>query len=162
MHLMKILLACTFFFCGINSYSQDAAAITHIDSIVNTINKLHLQVYEDSVTKKIADPEMEMKTYLLEVFDDGVLKKYQYKMKSLDNENGIYTTFIQSTAFYYDQDQLIKVEQSRLQFEKRSDLNWYYSNDTLLKYPGNDPGRSDSFLSAAKEFLKHAHWRQKK
>lgn len=162
MHLIKIFLVVMFFLFGINAYSQDSTRISHIDSIVSSINKLNLQVYKNSSTQKLRDSEINWTIYLTEVFDNGVLKKHQYKMSSLDHENGIYTPFLQSTTFYYDQNQLIKVEKSRLQFEKQSLLEWYFLDDKLLKDTGKDSSLANSFLSNAKEFLERAKWKEKK
>ena len=149
-------------FLGINSYAQDSYKIENIDSLVSSINRLNLQVHLDSSTKKVADIEMELKTYSLVVFDNGVLRKYQIKMSSFDHENNVYTPFSQSTTFYYDQNKLIKVEKSRLQFEKQSVLEWYFSDDKLLKCTDTNSSLASSFLINAKEFLKRAKWIEKK
>ena len=159
---MKTFLVSVFLFCAINSYSQDATKIAHIDSLVSSINKLNLQVYIDSSAKKIPDAEISMNLYLTTVFDAGILKKYQVKNSSSDSRDGISTPFIQSTTFYYDQGQLIKVEESRLQYENRSDVEWYYSNDTLLKYTGKDPAKANTLLANGKEYFKRIKWREKK
>ena len=70
-----------------------------------------------------------MKTYLTMMIDSKELKKYVSKGKTVRLENGVSKEMITGTAFYYDQNKLIKVEEFALQDEKEQHFAWYFSDD---------------------------------
>ncbi len=151
---MKPLLFLAFLFTWVNSYSQDR--ITIIDSLVNIANMMKTEINVDSSTQKLPDSETILTTYFTRVFDNGLLKKYELKASSFDNTNGIHTPFIQSTTFYYDDNKLIKAETFRLQYEAKTNFEWYYFDDKLIKCTAKDSSKSESLLATAKQFLKGA------
>lgn len=75
-----------------------------------------------------------MKTYLTIALDRGKLRKYVNQVYTTRLENGISKQMIGSNIFYFDQDKLIKVEDSMIEGEKKFHADWYYSENKSLYY----------------------------
>ena len=126
---MKPLFIFLLLFCCSNLYSQDSLKIKQIDSLVTTIAYSNLPSRLDSTSQDYPTLGLSMKTYITMLIDDKELKKYVYRVNTVRQENGISKQLITGSAFYYDRNKLIKVEEFGIQDGKEQHFTWYFFDD---------------------------------
>lgn len=129
-HLFFILLS----LIAINSYAQETPKTKDIDIIVSRINQSEYQVKKDTIIQDKPEYGLKMTTYLTMKVAANQLKKYENFVYTTLNQNGISREITTSTAFYYDQNKLIKVEEYMIEGSTKKVMNWYYSEDKPLYY----------------------------
>jgi hypothetical protein len=137
------------------TYSQDTLKVKQIDSIVRLTNNSGYKIQRDTIKQEPASG-LSMQTYLSMVSDDDDIKKYVNNVHMTMTQNGIKKNIITTNTFYFDKNKLIKVEEYIIEGEKRSEVEWYYSNDkpiynTLKSEKGQD--RAEFLLKLAKSML---------
>jgi hypothetical protein len=125
-----LLLALLFFTSEL--YSQESNKIREIDSLTSLIRLSDLPVQHDSTSKDYPGLGLKIKTYLTAMLDSKELKKYVSKTKTTQIEDGISKEMNAGTAFYFDKNKLMKVEEYALQGEKETIFAWYFNNDECI------------------------------
>ena len=126
---MKTLFPFLLLFCCSNLYSQDSLKIKQIDSLVNAIANSNLPSRLDSTSQNYPKLGLCMKTYITMLLDDKELKKYVNKVNTVRQENGISKQLITESAFYYDRNKLIKVEEFGIHDCIAQHFDWYFFDD---------------------------------
>ena len=126
---MKTLLLVVLSFFSTKIYSQESIKIREIDSLASIIRLSNLPVQHDTISQEYPGLALSIKTYLTIMIDSKELKKYVSKVRTVQQENGVPREMITGTAFYYDQNKLIKVEEFALQDEKEQLFAWYFSGN---------------------------------
>ena len=143
------------------SYSQDAAKMKQIDSLVNVINNnSNLRTHTDSITQDVSAIGFLMKTYLTVVTDTGQLKKYVNYSLGTQNVNSVSKRTTTSSSFYFDKDKLIKVEEFIIEDDKENYADWYFADEKPLYYTvKNDRSeeRAILLLDMSRNMLKLIH-----
>jgi len=131
---MKTALTFIFinFFCC--AYSQDTLKIKQIDALVSHINTFTLPIQRDTLIQDYPELGLKMITYLTMVANGGELFKYVNNVNTTRLENGVTRQMTGANTFYYDHNELIKVEEYLLEGDKKSTADWYYSEDKPLYY----------------------------
>jgi hypothetical protein len=129
---MKSLLLFASVFCFTNLYSQDSVRIKNIDSLVSTITHLTLPTQRDSIFQDFPGIGLSMKTYITVKTYGRELKMYSQIVKGTRTENQITKQEFMGSAFYYDQNKLIKVEELLLEEVKEKKAEWYFNNDNCF------------------------------
>lgn len=154
---MKILLLFVSFFCASNIYSQDSLKLKQIDSMVTIIIHSNLPTQRDSILQDYPGIGLSMKTYISVTTYGKELKKYLQIVKTTREENKITKQDISGSAFYYDQNRLIKVEEFLIQGDKENKAEWYFSNDKCFFHTlksDKAEARISLLLDVANGFLK--------
>jgi len=158
---MKNLLLLIILGGAFNSYSQEAAKIKQIDSLVKVINNNStLNTHTDSITHDVPAIGFLMKTYLTVVTDAGQLKKYVNYSLGTQIVNSVSKRTTTSSSFYFDKDKLIKVEEFIIEDDKENHADWYYTDDKPLYYTvKNDRSeeRAILLLDMSRNMLKLIH-----
>lgn len=113
-------------------FSQDSLKVKTIDSLVAIINRSPYTIQQDTVVKEHPELGLSITNYLTAILDGRILKKYVNRGLTKNTQNGVTKEMITSSAFYYDQDKLIKVEEFAEQGEKSQKMDWYFLNDELI------------------------------
>lgn len=158
---MKELLLSIILGCAFKLYSQDAAQIRQIDSLVKVINNdSNLKTHTDSIAHDVPAIGFLMKTYLTVVTDSGQLKKYVNYSLGTQNVNSVSKRTTTSSSFYFDKDKLIKVEEFIIEDDTENHADWYFADDRPLYYTVKND-RSDErailLLDMSKNMLKLIH-----
>jgi len=154
---MKKILLSILVFCTIKGTCQDSLKLRRIDSLVSVINQSGLTIQNDSIIQDHPEWGLSMKTYLTLALDGNKLKKYVNKGISVRLEKGISKHMTTSTTFYFDQDKLIKVEESGIEGEKKLFADWYYAENKPLYYTyrsDKSEARAALLLTMADNMLK--------
>lgn len=131
---MKILLTVFYVIAVLNVFSQDSLRIKQIDSIVSNINTSSLTVQRDTLKQNHPEFGIEMTTCLAAVINGQELIKYVNQVNAIRKENGVSKQTISSNTFYYEHNELIKVEEYITEGNVKIDAKWYYSNGKPLYY----------------------------
>jgi hypothetical protein len=131
---MKIFLIAYLLFISLSVCSQDSSRIKQIDSIVNVINSSNLIPVYDSVSQDMPVLGLKIKTYLTILLDDRKLKKYGVLVNSSMKEKENLKETVSYTIFYYDKNELIKVEERGIEDGQTGNASWYYADDNPLYY----------------------------
>ena len=129
---MKILFLIVVSFFSTSIYSQKSFKIDQIDSLASLIRLSNLPVQHDTISQEFPALSLSMKTYLTMIIDSRELKKYVSKVKTVQKENGVSKEMITGTAFYYDQNKLIKVEEFAVHDENEELFAWYFSDNECI------------------------------
>ena len=158
---MKVFYLFFFLFGVTKSFSQDAAKIRQIDSLVKVINNnFNLKTHIDSITNDVPAIGFLMKTYLTVVTDTGQLKKYVNYSLGTQNVNSVSKRTTTSSSFYFDKDKLIKVEEFIIEDDNENHADWYFADDKPLYYTvKNDRSeeRASFLLDMSRNMLKLIH-----
>ena len=128
-----LLTFCFLLFTSI-TYSQDILKLKRIDSLVNVINNLKAKIEKDTILNDLPYVGISVKTHLSMILDNDQLRKYVSTAHSVKLENDVSTETVTSSAFYYDQNVLIKVEEFAMQGDDIVHFDWYYSDDKCIYY----------------------------
>ena len=137
--------------------SQDKLKIRQIDSLVQVINQSNLKAQNDSIFQDRPELGLSMKTYLTMIVDGNELKKYVNNVNTTSIEKGVSVQMFTSNIFYYNQNQLIKVEEFANAGDKKHNAEWYYADDKPLYYTYQSPKSEDRaifLLTLSKTLLK--------
>jgi hypothetical protein len=126
---MKIFILLLLPFFSSKVYSQDSLRINEINSIVNTITHSNYPTQLDSTFQDYPGMDLTFKTYIRVTSYGKELKKYSQIVKSTKKENQIIKEEVGGSAFYYDQNKLIKVEEFLTQEGKDNMFEWYFFDD---------------------------------
>ncbi|NML23446.1 hypothetical protein HHL16_21380 [Pseudoflavitalea sp. G-6-1-2] len=150
---ISILLFSCFSF---NAYSQDSTAIRRIDAMVKLINNADLNALKDSVKTDYLANEMSFRTYLTALVKNKELKKYINDIHSKRKENGVTLEMHAISAFYFNENKLIKVEEKVTADGKELLMDWYFENDKSVHYTSKSERseeRAEMLLKLAQGFL---------
>ncbi len=109
-------------------YSQDTLKIKKIDSLVANINNSNFPVQRDTLKNERMDMGIKIITYLEMIVNDSKLLKYA--MVVTDAITQLTTT----NKFYYNNNALIKVEESAIEGDKKAEFAWYFSEGKYLHH----------------------------
>jgi hypothetical protein len=91
------------------------------------------------------------------IMDGKQLRKYVNYVRTTRIENGTESQMTSSSIFYYEHNNLIKVEEYLIDGDKKKNADWYYSDDKPLYYTlqsDNAAERALSLLAISKTMLK--------
>jgi hypothetical protein len=142
--------------------SQSSPDTRKIDSLVNHINATPYTTTVDSIIQDMSQIGLFMRTYITVAMDGAQLKKYINYVKTVRVEQGKTTKMTTSNNFYFNNGQLIKVEDILAEEGKGKDnrvfsFAWYYDGERYA-YPQpvsekNDQ-RAELLLTLGRELLK--------
>lgn len=141
----------------LDASAQDSLELKRIDSLVKIINLTNLPVQKDTIVQDRPELGLKMKTCLAMISAGNKLMKYENKVYTISSQNGITRELITSTTFYYDHNQLIKVEEYGVENDKKMEMNWYYAGDKPLYYSLKSEkaaSRAHFLLSLSKQLVK--------
>jgi hypothetical protein len=110
-------------------YAQDSLRIDQVNTLVSIITHSKLPTQQDSMMQDFPGIGLSMKTYITLITFGKELKKYSQIVKSTRKEDQTIKNEIDGSAFYYDQNKLIKVEEFQVQDGKENKVEWYFSDD---------------------------------
>lgn len=125
-----ILLAFSYFFGHSQDSQADSLKMKKIDSIVAAINQAEWRTRYDTAQQDA--PGMKMTTFLTTVEEEGILRKFINNVRATSTENGVSKETNTYNIFYFDQQQLIKVEERGIMRAKKVSVDWYYENGKPL------------------------------
>lgn len=131
---MKAIFTTLFILAFSGSYSQDTLKVGQIDALVFNINTSALPIQRDTLIQDHPELGLKMTTYLAMIVNGGELIKYVNHVNMTTIENGVTRQMITSNTFYYDHNNLIKVEEYLLEGDKKKTADWYYSDDKPLYF----------------------------
>jgi hypothetical protein len=105
-----------------------------IDSLVSIIKYSNLPTQRDSTLQDYPGLGLNMKKYTTIMTYGKDLKQYSQIVKTTRLENQIPSHEIAGSAFYYDQNKLIKVEEFLLKSDKENKIEWYFYHDKCFFY----------------------------
>jgi hypothetical protein len=155
--LIKTGIVIAALFGCLSGQTQDSAKLRRIDSLVAVINTGKFTVVRDTISKDQPAMGIWMKTYLTMITDGSELKKYVNEVHATIQDNGTTRQMHTENAFYFDQNQLIKVEEFGQQGEKRFDMLWYYADQKPIHYTSQSERaqeRAELLLKMATEMRK--------
>lgn len=154
---MKYLTLFMLLCIGTNTKAQDSAQVNSINLLVNAIVHSSFPTQQDSIVNNYPALGLYMKTYITMVTYGKELKKYAQVVKGSQAENGVTKQMNSGSAFYYDQNKLIKVEEFLIQDGAEHKAEWYFSDDRCFYYTLKTPGadkRIPLLLTMSNSFLK--------
>jgi len=154
---MKTIIFLASFFCLTNSYAQDSVKMKSIDSLVSVILHSDLYTQRDSTVQDYPALGLYMKTYITVMRYDKELKKYSQIVKGTRKEDQVTKHSIGGSAFYYDQNKLIKVEEFMIEDGKENKMEWYYADDKCFFHSFKSDkaeDRADFLLKLSNSILK--------
>ena len=116
------------------SLSQEELKLHNIDSIVSNINNSKYGETTDTLNNDIPTYNFFASTLQTSIADGAALKKYVHHVLNYDNSQKKIKTADYSSAFYYDQNTLIKVEESSKDRNGIFRVVWYFEKDKLLEF----------------------------
>lgn len=134
---LLFLLSCCFF----QLHAQDSLKIKHIDSLVNVIVHSEFPTQKDSIVQNQPQLGLEMTTYLTMATFGKEIKKYINIVKNTVRENEKVKLVITGTAFYYDENKLIKVEEFMASGETEKRIYWYFEDDKCFSNTAPGDGK---------------------
>ncbi len=154
---MKTILLLALLFCYTTSKAQDSIKIKQIDSLVSVITHSNWPVQQDSVIQDYPSIGLSMKTYITVLRYAKELKKYAQVVKSTRKEGEVTMQDLSGSAFYYDQDKLVKVEEFFVHEGKENKMGWYYADDKCIYHSLQSAKAADRaifLVDLANTFLK--------
>jgi hypothetical protein len=153
---MKYSVLFAFVIFSLKSFSQDAANIKQIDSLVKLINNSNFKTQRDTIKQDHAAMGFSSQAYLTMVSTDTELKKYINDFHSISQASGKTKKLNGANEFYFDQNKLIKVDEFMTEGDEKFEFHWYFANekpiyDTLTGDMGIE--RGDQLLKIAKSLL---------
>ncbi len=143
------------FYCGV--YSQDTSRIKQIDSLVSSINNSTFAIRRDTLIQNHPEVGLNITTYLSMMLNGSELLKYVNFVNSTMKQNAATRHLTSSNSFYYDHNQLIKVEEFIIEGDKKKTADWYYFEDKPLYYTlqsDQAADRASLLLTMSKAMLK--------
>lgn len=130
---MRQLLLLAFLAGFLNGFGQEAQKTEQIDSIVKSINASTKNIYYDSVFNE-TPYGVSSKTYITVIMDSTELKKYSQRAIITNGEKDKVKITVGENTFYFQQDKLIKVEESMNEGNKEFKMDWYYVDEKPLSH----------------------------
>jgi hypothetical protein len=146
----------TLFFFNVYS-QQDTLKLRQIDTIVFQINTSNLPIQRDTIVQDYPNMGIKATTYLTMIMKDKTLFKFVNFVNSTRTEDGVERQMIGSNSFYYDNNELIKVEEYIIEGGKKGEAIWYYWKDAPIYYTlqsDKAADRADLLLDMSKNMLK--------
>lgn len=131
---MKKVFLVFILFGTLEAYSQDTAKIRQIDLLVNTIKHSNLRSQIDSTLADVPSLGFWMKTYITTVKDSNQFRKYSIYQIGKQTLNDVLKETTASTALYFDQNKLIKVEEFIIEEGKEDRADWYFQDAKAIYY----------------------------
>ena len=153
---MRITLLLIAFLTATTVYSQDTTKLKQIDALVHEINASTFTIQRDTIKNDKPDIGLSMRTYLTTVVDGTQLKKYINNVYVTTEMNGTKKQMVSTNTFYFDQNQLIKVEEFISKDDKKIDAFWYHADDQPIHYTfrsEKSPERAQLLLQMAKSMI---------
>jgi len=132
--MMKLTLSVFFLFSFSKGYSQVSLKVKQIDTLVSTINNSTLPVHKDTLRQDHPEMGLNITTYLSMTVSGKELLKFVNYVITTRTEDGIAQQMTASNTFYYDHNNLIKVEEYLIQDAIKKEANWYYADGKPLYY----------------------------
>ncbi|MEP7236709.1 MAG: hypothetical protein ABI685_02550 [Ferruginibacter sp.] len=126
---MKTLLLFTLLFLSPKLYAQDSLQINRINSLVNGILYSKFPTQTDSSSQDYPATGLYIKKYTTIVTFGKELKEYAQVTKARHEEGQINKQSMGGSAFYYDQNKLIKVEEFLIDDGKENKAEWFFADD---------------------------------
>lgn len=152
---MKTILLLIFIF-PFTIYAQDTTKLRQVDSLVKLINNSDFEIKKDTIKQDYPETGLSMLTYLTAIINGTELKKYVNNVHITRKEKGVTKQMVTTSAFYFNHNKLIKVEESAIDGEKKIDMHWYYEEDTPIYYTNKSDksqARAEFLLTIAKGLL---------
>lgn len=105
-----------------------------IDSLVKVINGGSFTIERDTLKQAFPDMGFSATTYLTLVTDGAEVKKYVNFVRSTSREGEQQKEIVAQNTFYFNRNQLIKVEEYLIEGDKKREASWYYAGDKPLYY----------------------------
>jgi hypothetical protein len=131
---MKKIILSGLILCSLKGISQDTLKVTQIDLLVKVIDQYGIIPQTDSIVQDMPDLGLYMKTFVSIYFRGNDLVKYVDATNAIRQEKGETQITNTSSAFYFDKNKLIKVEETGNIKGKAVHAEWYYFNDKPLYY----------------------------
>ena len=112
---MKTMYLAILLFFSFKIFGQNSPELKQIDSLVKVINRSKITPQYDSIIRDLPMLGLYMKSNLTMLVNDSEVMKYVNRVKTVRHENGIQTNMITSSTFYFDRNELIKVEEFMIQ-----------------------------------------------
>ena len=153
---MKKLIVIYLLISALSAAAQDTLQIQKIDSIVANINLSSFTIQKDSTIQDLPEMGLKLEKYLTAVFDGTHLKKYVNMVNSTTVRDGTAQQLKTINTFYYQNDQLIKVEELAVTNGQEMKMDWYYNEDQPLYWTlktEKAPDRAAFLLNLGKTLL---------
>lgn len=136
--------------------AQDKSVLEEIDRTVTTIRQSTIPAQRHVSVTDNAEVGMKITNYLTVVADSSQLLYYSQDSDMEMTQNGAGKKVFSSSAFFFSNNKLIKVEEFILEGDQRMEANWYFRDDKLLfsTLSGErDLERAAQLLELAKVFV---------
>lgn len=154
---MKYLTLLLLLSIGTNTRAQDSTQINRINLLVNAIVRSSFPAQQDSTAANYPALGLSMKTYMTMVTYGKELKKYAQVAKNTRVENQVTKHMTSGSAFYYDENKLIKVEEFLIEDGQEHKAEWYFLDDKCFYYTlktADAEKRIPLLLTMSNSFLK--------
>lgn len=154
---MKYLTLLLLLSIGTNTRAQDSTQINRINLLVNAIVHSSFPTQQDSTAANYPALGLSMKTYMTMVTYGKELKKYAQVAKNARVENQVTKHMTSGSAFYYDENKLIKVEEFLIDDGQEHKAEWYFLDDKCFYYTlktADAEKRIQLLLTMSNSFLK--------
>ncbi len=154
---MKILFLFISFFYFSNLFSQDSLSVRQVDSLVSIIQYSNFPTQRDSIFQDYSEIGLKINTHITLVTYGKELKKYAQIVKATQLENKIEKHNLMGSAFYYNKNLLIKVEEFMIEEGKEYKAEWYFYNDKCFFKTATSPkfeNRISLLVKLSNTFLK--------
>lgn len=128
----RLILLCVLASLSFNAFAQAPDQTRQIDSLVGVINGGSFTIERDTLKQEFPDMGFSVVTYLTLVTDGTEVKKYVNFVRSTTREKEQLKEMVAQNTFYFDHNQLIKVEEYLIEGDKKVEASWYYANDKPL------------------------------
>lgn len=128
----RCILLCVLASLSFNALAQAPERTRQIDSLVQVINGGSFTVERDTLKQEFPEMGFSVHTYLTLVTDGSEVKKHINFVRSTSREKGQQKEMVAQNAFYFDHNQLIKVEEYLIEGDKKVEVSWYYADDKPL------------------------------
>lgn len=130
----RFLLLCLLAGGSFTAAAQAPEQTRQIDSLVQVINGGTFTVERDTLKQELPGMGLSVHTYLTLVTDGDEVKKHVNFVRSTTREGEQQKEMVAQNAFYFNHNQLIKVEEYLIEGDKKIEAAWYYADDKPLYY----------------------------
>jgi len=157
--MRKIFLS-AFVLLSLGLHAQDIESFLRIDSITRAIDNAGYRIEHDTIRNDQPELKLFMITYLTMISNGHELKKYVNNVHITRTENGETQQMETTNIFYFDEGNLIKVEDLATNGDKNFQAHWYYEkNKPLYETPPTEESaeRSAMLLKIGQTLLAKIH-----
>jgi hypothetical protein len=124
---------------------------------VSQINSSKHTIKQDSVIMDRLDMGIKSTNFITIMFNGDEIVQYIMSAHTIRSENGVEIKMNSSSAFYFEENKLIMVEEHLTENGKSGEAKWYYDGEKPIYYTLNNEGsadRADFLLLLSKTILK--------